>query len=158
LLVENLSAYLRWNSEPGQSVLEEAEFLAQLATRSGCGLLVDVNNIYVNACNAQLAGLEPDPLAACRRWLDAIPAAMVGEIHLAGHCRSRDAHGDIFIDNHGSRVCSEVWDLYRHALQRYGMVPTLIEWDTDVPTLDILLAQAAQALDIAQQTQQMVHP
>jgi uncharacterized protein (UPF0276 family) len=158
LLVENLSAYLRWNSEPGQAVLGEAEFLVQLARRSGCGLLVDVNNIYVNARNAHLAGLEPDPLAACRRWLDTIPADVVGEIHLAGHCRSRDEHGDIFIDDHGSRVCPEVWAFYRHALERYGMVPTLIEWDTDVPTLDILLAEAAQALDIAQQTRRAVCP
>ncbi len=151
LLVENLSAYLQWSVQPGES-LDEPEFLANLAQSSGCGLLIDVNNIYVNALNAQLSGHCPDPVAACKRWLDRIPAACVGELHLAGHCRVNDGHGEIVIDDHGSRICSEVWDLYCHALTRFGAVPTLIEWDTDVPPLAVLLDEVAYANALAAQT------
>ena len=115
-------------------------------SRTGCGLLVDVNNIYVNTLNAQLLGEPGDPLAACRQWLDEIASSPVAEIHLAGHAHC----GDIVIDDHGSRVCAEVWALYRHALDRLGPVPTLIEWDTDVPPLGVLLDEAAHARDIAQ--------
>src|SRR5437867_5307546 len=125
IAVENLSAYIAWNG----SEMAEPEFLASLASRTGCGLLVDVNNIYVNALNARLQDAAVDPLASCRDWLDAIPAAAVAEIHLAGH---KDC-GDIVIDDHGSRVIAPVWALYRHALARFGPVPTLIEWDTDLP-------------------------
>jgi uncharacterized protein (UPF0276 family) len=107
---------------------------------------VDVNNIYVNALNAQLReGVALDPVQSCRSWIDAIPADVVGEIHLAGHCHVSGAHGDIVIDDHGSRVCSAVWDLYRHAVGRFGAVPTLIEWDTDVPALEVLLDEAKRA-------------
>jgi uncharacterized protein (UPF0276 family) len=124
----------------------ETEFLTTLARRTGCQLLVDVNNIYVNALNAQLRdGVALDPVQSCRDWIDAIPADVVGEIHLAGHCHVSDAHGDIVIDDHGSRVCDAVWDLYRHAIGRFGNVPTLIEWDTDVPSLDVLLDEAWRA-------------
>jgi len=86
-----------------------------------------------------------DPVQACREWLDAIPADIVGEMHLAGHCRVSDEHGDIVIDDHGSQVCDPVWDLYRHAVSRFGAVPTLLEWDTDVPALDVLLDEARRA-------------
>ena len=137
LVVENLSAYIAWND----SEMAEPEFLSRLASRTGCGLLVDVNNLYVNALNARLQDARVDPLAQCRDWLDAIPAAAVAEIHLAGH---KDC-GDIVIDDHGSRVIAPVWALYRHALARFGPVPTLIEWDTDLPALDLLLDEAAQA-------------
>ncbi|MGH6626931.1 MAG: MNIO family bufferin maturase [Burkholderiaceae bacterium] len=137
IAVENLSAYIDWND----SEMAEPEFLAALARRSGCGLLVDVNNIYVNALNARLQDARVDPLAQCRDWLDAIPVGVVAEIHLAGH---KDC-GDIVIDDHGSRVIEPVWALYRHALARFGPVPTLIEWDTELPALDVLLAEAAQA-------------
>ncbi len=81
------------------------------------------------------------PLEACRQWLDQIPGEVVAEIHLAGHVHC----GDIVIDDHGSRVCPEVWSLYRHALRRFGPVPTLIEWDTDVPPLAVLLDEAQRA-------------
>ena len=148
-MVENLSAYLQWNTPPGQS-LGETAFLNALTQRTGCTLLVDVNNIYVNARNAQIAGLCPDPLAACQAWLTEINPACVGELHLAGHSHVRDAHGDIVIDDHGSRVCDEVWALYRHALQCFGAVPTLIEWDTDVPALAVLLDEVSRARAIAQ--------
>ena len=143
-MVENLSAYVRWNNADAHD-WSETDFLTTLARRTGCLLLVDVNNIYVNARNAQLAGQLADPLQACRDWLDAIPPDAVGELHVAGHCHVADAHGDIVIDDHGSRVCSEVWTLYRHALSCFGAVPTLIEWDADVPALEVLLDEVAQA-------------
>jgi uncharacterized protein (UPF0276 family) len=145
-MVENLSAYLRWNVDAAERTWAETEFLTTLARRTGCQLLVDVNNIYVNALNAQTRyGETADALQSCRNWLNAIPADVVGEIHLAGHCHVNDAHGDIVIDDHGSRVCAAVWALYRHAITRFGKVPTLIEWDTDVPALDVLLDEAARA-------------
>ena len=145
-LVENLSAYLRWHAVGEERVWLETEFLATLARRTGCQLLVDVNNIYVNALNAQMReGLAVDPLQSCRDWLDRVAPDLVGEIHLAGHCHVHDAHGDIVIDDHGSRVCDAVWALYRHAVDRFGAVPTLIEWDTDVPSLDVLLDEAGRA-------------
>jgi uncharacterized protein (UPF0276 family) len=151
LVVENLSAYLQWNT-PAEQTLQEPAFLNALAHRTGCALLIDVNNIYVNALNEQLAGQCTDPLAACRDWLLQIAPQNVGELHLAGHCRVSDAHGDIVIDDHGSRVCPAVWSLYRHAVACFGAVPTLIEWDTDIPALDVLLDEAARARAIAQQT------
>ena len=137
LLVENLSAYVSFSS----SDQPETEFLNALVQRTGCGLLVDVNNIYVNALNEQLAGRCPDPLAACRLWIDSIAAPSVGELHLAGHINL----GDVVIDDHGSRVCEPVWQIYRHAQARFGNAPALIEWDTAVPPLAVLLDEAAVA-------------
>lgn len=135
--VENLSAYVSWDGDS----MQETEFLIALAQRSGCGLLVDVNNLYVNALNHQLRDATVDPLQECRSWLDAVPAQHVTEIHLAGHADC----GDIVIDDHGSAVCDAVWALYRYALARFGAVPTLIEWDTDVPALDVLVHEAMTA-------------
>jgi uncharacterized protein len=149
ILVENLSAYVQWNS-PGAQDWPETEFLNALARRTGSQLLVDVNNIYVNACNAQLGGASADPLQSCKDWLDAIATAAVGELHVAGHCRVSDAHGDIVIDDHGSRVCAEVWALCAHATQRFGAVPTLLEWDTDVPELAVLLDEASTARSVGE--------
>lgn len=143
LLVENLSAYISFSG----SDRSEPEFLNALVQRTGCGLLVDVNNIYVNALNDQLAGRCPDPLAACTAWLSSITPSAVGELHLAGHINT----GDMVIDDHGSRVCSAVWQLYRHAQNCFSgsvssaKVPALIEWDTDVPALSVLLDEAALA-------------
>jgi uncharacterized protein (UPF0276 family) len=137
LLVENLSAYLQLAGGDR----DETAFLSDLAQRTGCQLLVDVNNIYVNALNVALAGGRPDALAACKEWLERIPRDVVGEIHLAGHC----AMDDIVIDDHGSLVAPEVWQLYHHALQRFGEVPTLVEWDTAIPPLAVLLEEAAHA-------------
>jgi uncharacterized protein (UPF0276 family) len=144
-MVENLSAYLRWKPMAHEHHWDEPAFFAELVRRTGCSLLVDVNNIYVNALNARRTDKTLDPMQCCRDWLDALPVTCVGEIHLAGHCHVRDAHGDIVIDDHGSRVCDAVWSLYRHAIQRFGCVPTLIEWDTDIPELDVLLDEAARA-------------
>ena len=128
LLIENISAYLRF----AQADYTEAEFLNELARRTGCGILLDVNNAYVNQCNH-----GEDALV----FLDAIDPRHVGEIHLAGHL-----HTDLaVIDHHGARVAPEVWRLYEHALARCGAVPTLIEWDTELPALDVLLNEAALA-------------
>ena len=132
ILVENLSAYLRWADD----VMTEPDFFNRLARRSGCGLLLDLNNLVVNALNDGV-----DEVATARAWVDAIEPAIVGEIHLAGY---HDA-GDIVIDDHGSRVRDNVWQVYRHALQRLGPRPTLLEWDTDLPALAVLLDEAARA-------------
>jgi uncharacterized protein (UPF0276 family) len=138
LLVENLSAYISFRS----SDREETTFLSELVQRTGCGLLVDVNNIYVNALNERIGGSSADPVTACLQWLDRIPAAAVGELHVAGHADC----GDIVIDDHGSRVCDEVWQIYRYAQKRFGGAPALIEWDTDIPPLQVLLEEAASLL------------
>ncbi|OYT92471.1 MAG: hypothetical protein CFE43_08475 [Burkholderiales bacterium PBB3] len=157
-MVENLSAYIAWQAPPEEAAWQETEFLMALARRTGCSLLVDVNNIYVNALNASkaagLASDEPaqDPEAACRAWLDAIDLQCVGEMHLAGHCHVNDVHGDIVIDDHGSLVCAAVWRLYGHAVRRFGPVPTLIEWDTDIPPLDVLLGEADRARAVVAST------
>ncbi|HEX5785672.1 MAG TPA: DUF692 domain-containing protein [Burkholderiaceae bacterium] len=151
IAVENLSAYIQWP----QGDWSEPDFLTQLARRSGCHLLVDVNNLMVNALNAHGAptpqavahhpALAQRLLADCTAWLDALGTDVtVAEIHLAGHVHA----GDIVIDDHGSRVCDAVWAVYRHAVRRWGRhqpLPTLIEWDTDVPDLAVLLDEVARA-------------
>lgn len=142
IAVENLSAYVQWR----KAEMDEPTFLNALAQRTGCQLLVDVNNIYVNALNAQLRGETTDPLGDCTHWLDAVHPRHVAEIHLAGHVHC----GDIVIDDHGSRVHEAVWTLYSHAIQRLGAVPTLIEWDTDLPDFQVLLDEAARARCTAQ--------
>ena len=132
LLVENPSSYLRFLDSP----IPEAEFLAELTRRTGCGLLCDVNNLFVSAANV---GIEPES------YLDSLPAAAVAEIHLAGHA-ANDADGlTVLIDDHGSPVADEVWRLYESALARFGAVPTLVEWDTDLPPLAVLRAEATAA-------------
>jgi uncharacterized protein len=133
VLVENPSSYLRYR----HSTIPEWEFLAELAARTGCGILCDVNNVFVSACNL---GFDP------HRYLSALPREHVGEIHLAGHSVREFADGrSIRIDDHGSRVCAEVWALYAEAVALFGPVPTLVEWDTDVPQLAVLLEEAARA-------------
>ena len=132
ILIENPSSYLRFRG----STFGEAEFLAALARRTGCGLLCDVNNIYVTAQNFGL-----DPIA----YLDALPADAIGEIHLAGHHRNEVEGGVVLIDDHGSQVSEPVWSLYREALRRFGARPTLIEWDTRLPDLEVLLSEARAA-------------
>jgi uncharacterized protein (UPF0276 family) len=132
ILVENLSAYLGWADD----ALPEFEFFNRLVRRTGCGVLLDVNNLVVNALNAGV-----DPVAAACSFVDAIDARAVGEIHLAGY----DDQGPLVIDDHGSRVHLPVWQVYRHAVARLGPVPTLIEWDTGVPALDVLLDEARLA-------------
>jgi uncharacterized protein len=132
VLVENPSAYLRFAT----SAIPEAQFLAELVRRTGCGLLCDVNNVYVTARNLGL-----DPVA----YLDALPADAVGEVHVAGHSANETDGRTVFIDDHGSPVAPTVWALYEHAIRRFGAVPTLVEWDTEIPALEVLLAEARQA-------------
>ena len=139
LLVENLSAYVHWADDR----IAEPQFFNELVRRTGCGLLLDVNNLVVNALND--GADEAGAVAAACRWVDAISADAVGEIHLAGY----HAAADIVIDDHGSRVRRPVWQAYRHALQRLGPRPTLVEWDTDIPPLAVLLGEATAADEVA---------
>ena len=132
ILVENVSQYLRFR----HSALGEGEFLAALVAESGCGLLLDVNNLYVNAVNVGL-----DALAT----IDSLPAGSIGEVHLAGHLRKEVDGQPLLVDDHGSRVPEPVWALYARVLQKFGPLPTLIEWDTNVPALSVLLEEAARA-------------
>ena len=132
ILVENVSTYVRFQAD----AMSEAEFLAELVRRTGCAILLDVNNLYVNQRNH-----GEDALAA----IAALAPASVGEIHLGGHLDQ----GAFLVDHHGERVAAPVWDLYRAALVRFGAVPALVEWDTAIPPLDVLLDEAAAARRIA---------
>lgn len=132
LLVENPSSYLRFR----HSTIAEPDFLAELVRRTGCGLLCDVNNIYVSATNL---GFD----AAC--YLDALPPMAVGEIHLAGHAEVMRSGAALLIDDHGSPVPPPVWALYGSALRRFGAVATLVEWDKNLPALPVLLDEARKA-------------
>ncbi len=129
LLIENPSSYLAF----ADSRIPEPEFLAALVLRTGCGLLVDINNIVVSGHNL---GFDP------RAYLDSLPAAAIGEIHLAGHA---DDPSGLKVDDHGSPPPETVWSLYRHLLAGIGPRPTLIEWDTHVPELETWLAEAGKA-------------
>jgi len=135
LLIENVSTYLRFESD----VMTEWDFVACVVERTGCGLLLDVNNIYVNATNH---GFDP------HEYLEAMPAAAIAEIHLAGF----DARGPCLIDTHNARVAPSVWALYRAAIERFGAKPTLIEWDADLPELEVLLEEAAVAQSILEES------
>ncbi len=128
VLVENVSAYIAF----ADSDVPEGDFIAELTRRTGCGVLLDVNNLYVNEVN-----LGTD----ARSVMAAIPPRSVAEIHLAGHLASDHC----LVDTHGDRVSDAVWTLYEEALARFGLVPTLIEWDTDIPTLDVLVGEADAA-------------
>ncbi|MYM24707.1 DUF692 family protein [Duganella sp. FT135W] len=128
LLLENVSSYVRFHAD----AMSEAEFLAALALRTGCGLLLDINNLYVNQCNH-----GEDALAA----IAAIAPGTVGELHLGGHLVTPE----VVIDHHGANVAEPVWRLYEAALARFGALPTLIEWDTAIPPLEVLLAEADKA-------------
>jgi len=132
ILLENVSSYVEFDG----AAMSEWEFLAEVARRSGCGLLLDVNNVFVSAHNH---GFD------ARRYLDALPVSAVQEVHLAGFIERQVDGAPILIDTHSAPVADAVWTLYEQALQRFGAVPTLIEWDADLPPLDGLLAQAAQA-------------
>ena len=132
VLIENPSAYLRFV----QSTIPESEFLGELVRRTGCGLLFDVNNVYVTCQN-----LGGNP----RTWIEDLPVEAVKQLHLAGHSIN-DADGvSILIDDHGSRVDPAVWDLYESVIRRFPHAATLIEWDSNLPSLPILVAEAAEA-------------
>lgn len=136
MLLENPSTYLAF----AETDLAETEFLAQIARRTGCGLLLDVNNVFVSATNQQT-----DPIS----YINAFPLDAVGEIHLGGHHEDHDDHGaPLLIDSHDAEVADPVWSLYAHTIARGGPRPTLIEWDADVPDWPELVAEAARAADM----------
>ena len=150
ILIENPSSYLTFQ----HSTIPEAQFLAEVAARSGCGILLDVNNIYVSASNHGTSdGIEPRAAVqgstSCgfdaQQYLRALPTDRIGEIHLAGFSVNHSAEGDILIDSHSPRVADAVWDLYRLTIGYVGARPTLIEWDTDVPALAVLREEADKA-------------
>lgn len=134
ILIENPSAYLAFS----ESDIPEPDMLRLLTERTGCGLLIDVNNIHVSAVNNGFSSQE---------YLDAIPADQVQEIHLAGY---EEMDGYLF-DTHGQRVHPPVWDLYQSAIERFGPVPTLIEWDTDIPAFEVLAQEVAKAQTVLDQ-------
>ena len=139
ILVENPSSYLQYR----HSTIHEWEFIAQVARRTGCGILCDVNNIYVSARNHGWQAF---------RYLAALPPEAIGEIHLAGHTVRQLPDGrTLRIDDHGSRVASEVWALYADAIAQFGQVPTLVEWDADVPAMSVLMEETARAAQVVQE-------
>jgi len=134
ILVENVSSYVEY----AHSTMSEHEFLATLAERADCGLLLDVNNIYVSARNH---GFD------AHAFIAAIPVGRVGQIHLAGH----SDHGTHLLDTHDHPVCDDVWQLYREAIARFGNVATLIEWDDHIPELPRLVAESQRAAAVARE-------
>jgi len=132
VLIENPSSYLRYE----HSVIAEPEFLLGVVNKSDCAILLDVNNVFVSAMNH---GFD------ATAYLDQIPADLIGEIHLGGHSQVKIEGRVLRIDDHGSKVCDEVWALYERVIDRCGPKPTLIEWDSNVPELSVLLDEAAKA-------------
>jgi uncharacterized protein (UPF0276 family) len=137
ILIENPSVYLAFRD----AEMDEGTFLGALVRRTGCGLLLDVNNVAVSAAN-----LGEDADARLDAWLDAVPLDAIGQIHLAGHAvRDLPGGGQVRIDDHGSPVSDAVWALYRKVISRTGARPSLIEWDTDIPAFAVLQREAASA-------------
>ncbi|MXQ08803.1 DUF692 family protein [Alphaproteobacteria bacterium GH1-50] len=133
MLLENPSSYLAFD----ESTMSETDFLAEVARRTGCGLLLDVNNVFVSATN-----LGTDPVS----YIEAFPLDLVGEIHLGGHDEDEDDHGaPLLIDSHGREIADPVWTLLAITLEKSGPRPTLVEWDNDVPEWPVLEAEAARA-------------
>ncbi len=135
ILIENVSSYMEFKD----STIPEWEFLAAVSARSGCGILLDVNNIYVSANNHGFQATD---------YIDAIPADMVGEIHLAGHSTQVYEDRAVLVDTHDAPVCDDVWALFEATLRRIGPRPTLIEWDSELPPLATLVAEAQKAQDM----------
>lgn len=138
ILVENPSTYVAF----AENEMSEYEFMNCAANMTGCGILLDINNIFVQAFNHGYDGFE---------YIDNIDASKVGELHLAGHTENKAGNSIILVDTHNRPVRTEVWDLYKHTVQRLGPIPTLIEWDQDFPGLDELVAEAHKARDIITQ-------
>ncbi len=132
ILMENPSSYLQYK----ESEIPEPEFIAEMCRRTGCGLLLDINNIYINSRNHDFKPWD---------YIMALPLDQVGEIHLAGHCVDTIEGRDVWIDGHGTPVSESVWDLYRRTLALTGATPTLIEWDSDLPDLATLIGEADKA-------------
>jgi uncharacterized protein (UPF0276 family) len=138
ILIENPSSYLSFSS----STIDEWDFMNLLIAKSGCGILLDVNNIYVSSINH---GFD------AHHYINQINCDAVQEIHLAGHMRHDSSEMLLLLDHHGDKVCDEVWDLYRYTINKLGPVPTLIEWDTDIPEFAVLEQEAAKAQTILDQ-------
>ncbi len=132
ILIENPSRYLSYRDDE----MSETDFIHALCKQSGCGLLFDINNVEVSATNV---GLDMEA------YIDAIDPAIVGEIHLAGHARENHDSGPLLIDNHGSIVSDVTWRLYHRFIERAGPIATLIEWDSNIPEYDVLMAEVAKA-------------
>ena len=129
ILIENVSSYVEFKD----STLSEAQFLVALARDSGCGILLDLNNIYVSACNQGF-----DPVS----YIEEIPGHLVAQLHVAGHSIQSFEGIDIIVDTHNARVAAPVWCLLRHAVRCFGPRPVLVEWDSDLPALAVLLEEA----------------
>jgi len=135
ILIENPSSYLEYHS----SDRDEAEFLVKLCQKTGAKILLDINNIFVSCSNH---GWD------AQKYIDKIPVDLVKEIHLAGHSSQEiSPEKTLLIDTHNNSVCTEVWELYGYALQKLGTIPTLLEWDADIPSLDFLMKEASKALN-----------
>jgi uncharacterized protein (UPF0276 family) len=139
ILVENVTSYVRFEL----AEMPEHCFMSEVAQRTGCGILLDVNNLYVNERN------HGTPAAA---FIDGLPVGSVGEIHLAGHTVHDYGGETIVVDTHDARVCPEVWELYARAVARFGRVPTLIEWDSNLPRLAVLIDEARRADSILERS------
>lgn len=129
ILVENASTCLQFT----HSQIPEWEYISEISRRSGCKILCDINNVFVNACDHGFSAMK---------FIEIIDPDLVAEIHPAGHTDRQFPEGEIRIDTHDQRVCDEVWNLYRVAIRRFGKTPTLIEWDKDLPSLSTLLDEA----------------
>lgn len=140
ILLENVSSYISFE----HSEMTEWDFLTQIANQADCGILLDVNNVYVNSVNH---GFDP------RTYLKALPSERIGQIHLAGHSKQ----GEILVDTHDAPVCDEVWDLFRHAVQLYGSVSTMVEWDDKIPDFSHLKHEAEKAGQIITQEREVKH-
>ena len=139
IAIENVSSYLQF----AHSTISEPEFLAEVVARSGCAILLDINNVFVSATNHGFCPID---------YIDAIPKGSVVEIHLAGHSKQRFDNRTVLIDTHDRPVCSAVWDLFRQSRSVLPDVPVLIEWDSQLPELDVLLAEARTAQQIMDQS------
>lgn len=142
ILIENPSRYLSYKDDE----MSETDFITALCKEAGCGLLFDINNVEVTATNVHLD---------MEAYIDAIDPAIVGEIHLAGHATEQHDSGPLLIDDHGSIVSDITWNLYRRFIERAGPKPTLIEWDTDIPEYDVLMAEVEKANTVV--TEQSKH-
>lgn len=144
ILVKNPSSYVQFR----QSDVPEQEFLVEAVKRSGAGLLLDINNIYVSCCNHNWD---------IETYLQPIEAAMIGETHLAGHSVQALGDGELLVDDHGSPVCNEVWSLYRSCIDRYGPIPTLIGRDSNLPRFEALQKEVAFADQLLGAVQEVTH-
>jgi uncharacterized protein (UPF0276 family) len=131
MLIENVSSYVSFK----ESTMTEWDFISDIAKRSGCGILLDINNIYVNAFNHGFNALD---------YLEGVPAQYVSQFHLAGHTNN----GTYLVDTHSAKMLDATWDLYRLALQKFKHVPTMVEWDAEIPTFDVLLSEINRAKEI----------